>query len=367
MRVLVAGATGVVGSAAVSHFLDEGADVVAVSRRMPQIDSRRPFLHVPLDLRDRDAVANALGPLDDVTHVVYAALYEKPGLISGWVDHEQIETNASMLGNTIDALIGSGAPLRHVSLLQGTKAYGYHVTKMRLPAKEDQPRVEHDNFYWAQQDYLKSAAADHGFEVTIFRPQFIFGDAHGAAMNLIPVIGVYAAGCRELGEPFSFPGGHSYLAEAVDARLLAKALGWAATAENARNETFNVTNGDVFERRDLWPSLGSALGVECGPDRPRSLAAWLPAHRSAWTRIAEREGLQERDLIALLGESHHYADNAFAWTEDGRRLESRDQPVLLSTIKLRQAGFASCVDTAEMFEYWFRRLQRQRVIPVPPS
>jgi len=38
-------------------------------------------------------------------------------------------------------------------------------------------------------------------------------------------------------------------------------------------------------------------------------------------------------------------------------------PVLLSTIKLRQAGFASCRDTGAMFADWFGRLRRMRVLP----
>jgi nucleoside-diphosphate-sugar epimerase len=56
--------------------------------------------------------------------------------------------------------------------------------------------------------------------------------------------------------------------EAVDVRLLADALAWAATAPQAANGTFNITNGDVFEWRDLWPALAETLGVEVGPDRP---------------------------------------------------------------------------------------------------
>ena len=47
--------------------------------------------------------------------------------------------------------------LTHVTLLQGTKAYGASVQPMRVPAREDQPRVEHPNFYWLQEDRLKKA------------------------------------------------------------------------------------------------------------------------------------------------------------------------------------------------------------------
>ncbi len=182
-------------------------------------------------------------------------------------------------------------------------------------------------------------------------------------MNLVPVIGVYAALCRELGRPFSFPGGAPYVAEAVDSRLLGDALHWAATAPTARNETFNITNGDVFEWRDAWPSFARALDVETGPDRPLSLARWLPEQEAVWKRIVASHGLRPHSLDEILGLSHQYADDAFAYTPDGSPLESRSRPVLLSTVKLRQAGFGGCIDTEQMFSYWFARLRSERILP----
>ncbi|MFD2349536.1 hypothetical protein ACFSTC_09360 [Nonomuraea ferruginea] len=90
----------------------------------------------------------------------------------------------------------------------------------------------------------------------------LVGGATGSAMNVVPVIGVYAALCARLGLPFGFPGGRSYVWEAVDARIVASALSWARSSPAARGETFNITNGDVFEWRDLWPAIAAELGME---------------------------------------------------------------------------------------------------------
>ena len=120
-------------------------------------------------------------------------------------------------------------------------------------------------------------------------------------MNLIPCIGVYGALCRELGRPFSFPGGESYVAEAVDSRLLADALHWAATSPTAGNQTFNITNGHVFEWRDLWASFADMLEVEAGPDQRLSLAQWLPQEEATWRRIVVRHGLLPLSLREILG------------------------------------------------------------------
>ena len=36
---------------------------------------------------------------------------------------------------------------------------------------------------------------------------------------------------------------------------------------------------------------------------------------------------------------------------------------ILSTIRIRQAGFGDCIDSAEMLEWWLRDLQRRRILP----
>lgn len=357
--VLIAGASGVVGHAALTHFARlPGWRVVAVSRRAPRWPRGFEGRHLSVDLNDPQACAQAVASVPEVTHLVYAALFEKPGLVRGWREADQMQTNLAMLRHLLAPLTSAGRALRHVSLLQGTKAYGVHLHPVPVPARESQPRDAHENFYWLQEDHLRTEAARAGFDFTIFRPQLVFGDALGVAMNLTPVIGVYAALCRAQGRPMAYPGGPSNILEATDARLLARALAWAATAPNARGETFNITNGDVFVWRNLWPALADALGVPTGPDEPRSLARHLPTQAAAWQAIVERHRLLAPPLPELLGESHHYADFCF-----GFHARETPPPVIVSTIKIRQAGFGDCIDTERMFIEGFERLREQRVLP----
>jgi hypothetical protein len=52
--------------------------------------------------------------------------------------------------------------------MQGTKAYGVHVEPMKLPGKEREPRHQHENFYWMQEDYLRGKQENgHGWGWTI--------------------------------------------------------------------------------------------------------------------------------------------------------------------------------------------------------
>jgi nucleoside-diphosphate-sugar epimerase len=357
--VLVAGATGLVGEAAVAQFAASGWDVIAVSRREPEPVAAGRFRHLAIDLTDAEACRQAMAGLSQVSHVVYAALYEKPGLIAGWREADQMATNLAMLKNLVEPLAAAAKGLRHVTLLQGTKAYGAHVKpKIALPARERAPRDDHENFYWLQEDYLRAKAAAGGFAWTIFRPQIIVGAAWGAAMNPLLALGAYAAIRREQGETFAYTGGAPHVMEMVDPRLLGEAFAWAAEAGAAANETFNITNGDVYAWPEVWPAMADAFGMEQGPDEPRRLAEWLPAHAADWDRLVARQGLRPVGLLPFLGESHHYID---ALARPG--VEALALPILVSTIKLRQAGFGACYDTEDTLRHWIGELQRRRLIP----
>jgi nucleoside-diphosphate-sugar epimerase len=358
--ILIVGASGVIGEAALEHFAAAPDwSAIALSRRTPEPVANGNFRHMPVDLTDSRVCREACKQLQQVTHVVYAAVAEKPGLAPGWTDTRQMQINLSMLENLLEPLCDVAAGLRHVTLLQGTKAYGVHVGHhMPLPARERAPRVTHENFYWLQEDYLRAKAQARGFAWTIFRPQVLIGAAWGAAMNPLLALGAYAALRREEGQPFSYPGGALQLSELVDAALLAEAFQWAAESAKAANETFNITNGDVFAWREGWPVLAGAFGGELGPDEPMRLADYLVSRAHLWDRIVERDGLRPIGLLRFLGESHHYADILLRMDAN-----SMSRPILLSTIKLRQAGFPGCRDSEEAIVRWIREMQHRRLIP----
>jgi len=354
--VLIVGASGLVGTAAARSFQAKGWEVITASRRKPGLLSDG-LQHVSLDLKDREQCRSAVAKLKAVTHVVYTAVYEKPGLIEGWFDPEQISTNGEMLRNIIDPL-SDMADLRHVSILQGTKAYGLLVQPMRIPARESQPRVEHPNFYWLHEDYIQEKSAENGFDFTILRPQLIVGPNHGVVMNPMPVIGIYASIRHKEGLPFSFPGGPNMVLEAVDVRLVGDACVWAAENQQAAGETYNLTNGEVFSWRDLWPQLAKTLNVQIGPDEPICLAEYIPTREDLWQEIVSDHGLQSVPLETLLGESHHYADFVL-----GYGLEQALPPIFVSTVKIIQAGFTDAYNTEESFCYWLNDLIVRRILP----
>lgn len=359
--VLVAGATGLVGRAAMKRFAAEpGTEVIAVSRRRPDETFGARF--VALDITDAAACRDTVGAMRGVTHLVYAALHEQPGrLVAGWREAEQIAINDRMLGNVLGALEAAAPDLAHVTLLQGTKAYGVHVRQIPTPAREDRDEARDiPNFYWAQEDRVRERQHTSGrWSFTILRPVLIVGRSTGSAMNVIPAIGAWAAllqadGRREL----PFPGGAARVAQAVDADLLADAILWSGNAAAARNQAFNVTNGDVFSWPEVWPAIARALGMEPGPAVPTSLRQGLADRHADWQALCRRHGLVAPDLDAFVGQSLEYAD----YTMGLGRAELL-APRLVSTVKLARAGFQGAMDTEAMFGKWFRELQAARLLP----
>ena len=126
----------------------------------------------------------------------------------------------------------------------------------------------------------------------------------------------------------------------------------------ARNEIFNITNGDVFVWPNVWPAIADALGlppaITC---RCRSTARSGRA-RPSGRRSARQHGLRSGTLREFVGLSFEYADYTMGYgrTEPG-------PPALVSTIKLMQAGFTEVMDTEAMFAKYFAEMQANRLLP----
>ena len=259
-------------------------------------------------------------------------------------------------------ILWNGTPINQgqlVTLLQGTKAYGAHVEPVPVPARERWPRHPHANFYWLQEDYLRGCRQGADWALTILRPQVIFGESLGSAMNPIPALGVYAAILKDEGRPLAFPGGARRIFQAVDADLLARVCAWAAESPAARDETFNVNNGEEFEWATVWPAIAEAFGMAVGAPAPMSLAEEMPRRQAQWSAIHRRHGLRSPESLRdFVGLSFQYADRNF-----GFGTTEAAMPALVSTVKLRQAGFQDCVDTEEMFVRLIRRYQALRWLP----
>ncbi len=352
--ILVCGALGTVGRAVVEHFdALPGWRVVGLSRRAPDFPTGAEFRQV--DLRDPAACKAGLSDLRDVTHIVYAAVYEKADVASGWRDPDHAATNLAMLQNAVLAVEAAAPGLRHATLLQGTKAYGAHHGPFKTPAREREPRYWGPNFYHDQEDWLAARAEGADWSWTVLRPQIVFGVAIGSQMNALACVAAYAALSKELGMPLRFPGGEPRLQEATDARLLARAVHWAGRTPAAAGEAFNIANGDCYLWPDLWPLVAEVFEMALAPAFPCSLRRVMADKGPVWDRMVARHGLLPYRLEQIVP-SWQFADFIFGYGQ-------RPNPALVSTIKARRAGFHDCIDTEDMLAGLLRELRRRRIAP----
>lgn len=224
------------------------------------------------------------------------------------------------------------------------------------PFREEQGRLEVDNFYYAQEDEVFAAAKTDGFSWSVHRPHTIIGYALGNAMNMGVTLAVYASICKATGRPFIFPGSPMQwngLSDMTDARLLARHLEWASTTDAARNKDFNVVNGDVFRWSWMWQRIAAWFDIEPQPlpSEMTTLESQLADAGPIWADIAAKNGLAEHDINKLASAWHTDADL-------GRPIE-----VMTDMSKSRKLGFLDYQATDDSFTDLFTRLREARIIP----
>ena len=348
---LVAGASGIAGAALVDQLTAEGWSVIALSRT--PIAARPGVIPVGADLRSVDSLRTALTG-HAPSHVFFTAWLRQN------TEAENIVVNSAMVRDLLIAL--ADAPVEHVALMTGLKQYlgpfeAYGQGEVPdTPFHEDEPRLSVENFYYAQEDELWAAARARGFTWSVHRAHTVIGHAVGNAMNMGLTLAVYAAICRELNQPFVFPGSETQwngVTDMTDAPLLAEQMVWAATTPAAADTAFNIVNGDTFRWRWLWPRLAAHFGVEPEGfvDTPRPLETQMVDAQPVWDRLVAKHGLVEADLNRLASWWHSDADL-------GRTME-----VFADMGRSRAAGFTGYRDTEKAFLDLFDRYSAEHLIP----
>jgi nucleoside-diphosphate-sugar epimerase len=199
---LIAGVTGIVGNNLAQQLLANGWQVHGLARR-PSADIDGVNF-IAADLLNPAALRTAVADVKP-SHVFITTWLRQP------TESENIRVNSAMVRNLLEALSPAGS-LRHVALVTGLKHYlgpfeAYGKGKLpSTPFREEQPRLDLENFYYAQEDEVFAAAQLHNFNWSVHRPHTIIGFALGNAMNMGVTLAAYATICREAKRPFLLPG-----------------------------------------------------------------------------------------------------------------------------------------------------------------
>jgi hypothetical protein len=114
---------------------------------------------------------------------------------------------------------------------------------------------------------------------------------------------------------------------------------------------FNVTNGDYFRWKNLWPGIAAVFDMPVGEPQTISLTEEMADKGALWRTMVEKHGLQPYDFAELV--AWPFADYVFGC----------DWDVMSNVTKIRQFGFNDVVDSEAMFVRLLGRFRAERIVP----
>ena len=350
-KAVVVGALGVIGRYIAERLVEEADwQVVGLSRRKASDGPR--YRHIAVDLLDVENTKRKLAELTDVTHIFYAAFQATPGSASNFASNTG--PNRDMLVNSVTAIAHASSHLKRVVLVTGTKYYGVHLGPLKTPMRETDPRHMPPNYYFDQIDWLTAYQRGKKWDWVELRPQTLCGFSPGSPMSILPAIAVYAAISKELGLPLGFPGkpgAYDTIYQVTESTHFANAALWAATDQQCGNQAFNITNGDYFRWRNLWPRIAAVFDISVADPQAISLTQQMTDKAPLWEEMTAKYKLRRfayTDLVAW-----PFADYVFG----------TDWDVMSDVTKSRLYGFHDVVDSEAMFVRLLRRFREERIVP----
>ncbi|KAI0547172.1 hypothetical protein F4679DRAFT_373124 [Xylaria curta] len=370
----VTGANGISGSAIVEYLCNkttsnEWESIIITSRSPSNLaikDPRIKFIALDFTHDVLSLVEKMKGVCAPVSHAYFCSYLHKDDFT------ESYAANKTLFENFLGALDKIAPKLENVTLQTGGKYYNLHVEPVPSPAREDDPRRygPFENFYFPQEDRLAEVQRGKAWSWNVIRPEAIIGaNSQPYGLNEALTIAVYFLICRELDITAPMPTNQRYWEGAEDtsyAPLIADLTIFVSTRKSCANEAFNVTNGDYFSWRYMWPRLAASLGAKADSQQkfqkavPRegelqldwSLAEWCQDKRKVWEELCDRQGLPgAKATFDLAG-----------WAV-GDFLFQRTWSATLSVNKARQFGWTGHIDSYQSFVNTFEKFRQIGLIP----
>jgi UDP-glucose 4-epimerase len=240
MRALVTGANGFLGRHVVAALLARGVEVRAMVRAAAKLDALGWPASVEVfraDLRTSRDLGRVFDGVDVVLHLA--------AVVSGGEDAQFAGTVVGT-ERLLDAMAATAC--RRLVLCSSFSVYDYSATKRTLD--EDSPLHRVPDVYardgytiakWWQERVTRRLAAQHGWDLTVLRPGFIWGRDHGYLSALGQQLGRHHL---VIGPLTRIPMTH--VENCADVFVL------AAVDDRARGQTFNIVD-DPGER--IWTYL----------------------------------------------------------------------------------------------------------------
>ena len=176
MNILVTGGRGFIGTHACDALLKRGHELVVVDLRpLPDgtTSQHHRVRHIQADIRDRQAMNEAMQGCDAVLHL--AAAHHDYGLTEATFESVNVEGTRAIL----DAARASG--VGSLCFYSSVAVYGSaagHADESTMPA----PESPYGRTKLQAEDLVRQWAADQSGRCVIIRPAVVFGEGHFANM-----------------------------------------------------------------------------------------------------------------------------------------------------------------------------------------
>lgn len=141
---------------------------------------------------------------------------------------------------------------------------------------------------------------------------------------------------------------------ASDADLIAEQHIWAAVDPYARNEAFNINNGDVFRWKHLWKVLAEQFGIEeygfDGVGERLKLTEIMRDKGGVWEEIVRENQLVPTKLEEV----------AVWWFAD---FVLGLDPLIDSMNKSKEHGFLGFRNSKNSFITWIDKMKAYKFVP----
>ena len=243
MRVLVTGASGMLGGAVARALAQRGDDVVLMQRRPSGLDLPERLV----DLLDRDAVRSAVRDVDGVIH-----LAAKVNVVGPWAEYAavNVEGTRTMLEEARSAGVGRFVQVSSPSVAHSGRSL---VAAPAGPADPASARGSYSRSK-ALAEQLALAAHGPGFAVVAVRPHLVWGP--GDTQLVARIVERGRKRRLALVDRGTALIDTTYVDNAADALVAA-----LDAAESAGGTAYVVSNGEPRPVAEILASICAAAGV----------------------------------------------------------------------------------------------------------
>ncbi len=264
LRVMVNGATGLVGMAVIDAFLEAGHEVSASDRPgsdFSEVEKRKVEI-IPAELDDPIALEKAVAGVDVIVHVAGIFDFGAAPKLLDKVNHQGTR-------NILDAVLKVNPGLKRFVQVASVGVYG----RLEIsPCKEDHPKNPRNAYEKSKLDGENAAFeyhSKHGLPVTSIRPTLIYGPRakYGLAMFLA-LFSIRKFNGLKVIKTLNSDGKmhHVHVDDVGRAAVL------VATEERSVGSAYNVAAPDPLTGVDSFRTLAEPLGLTVSPTIPYSPA-----------------------------------------------------------------------------------------------